>query len=155
MPDPTRIRPLVLADLDAVLELAAALPTAPRWPAQAWTAVLDPDAAPRRIALAAESEGRLTAIAVASLLAPEAELESICVAPDSQRRGLGGLLLTALVAELREQGVGRLLLEVRASNLPALALYRSLGFRQTGRRPRYYADPEEDALLLELVLNTE
>ena len=58
----------------------------------------------------------------------------------------------ALAEELRLAQVGEVLLEVRASNCPALALYRALGFAETGRRPLYYVDPEEDALLLRLRL---
>jgi ribosomal-protein-alanine N-acetyltransferase len=54
--------------------------------------------------------------------------------------------------ELAIAHVQELFLEVRASNRAALALYLSLGFSQTGRRPRYYIDPVEDALLLTLRL---
>ena len=50
------------------------------------------------------------------------------------------------------EGVGEVLLEVRASNQRALDFYRSLGWEETGRRPRYYADPEEDAVLMGLKL---
>jgi ribosomal-protein-alanine N-acetyltransferase len=92
------------------------------------------------------------AFAVASLLAPQAELETIAVAQATQRRGIARKLLSALVGELSAAAAVEFLLEVRASNNPALALYRSLGWRKTGLRPRYYSDPEEDAVLMTLPL---
>jgi ribosomal-protein-alanine N-acetyltransferase len=49
---------------------------------------------------------------------------------------------------LREKQLGYLTLEVRPSNEPALKLYEAFGFRQVGRRPNYYKNPREDALLL-------
>jgi len=60
--------------------------------------------------------------------------------------------LGALTGELRRSSVAGVHLEVRASNEAARALYARLGFVETGRRPRYYAAPEEDAVLLSLAL---
>ncbi|MGB8260217.1 MAG: ribosomal protein S18-alanine N-acetyltransferase, partial [Terracidiphilus sp.] len=122
------------------------------WPRAAYEAALEPDSARLRIALVAEAvaEEMLAGFAVASVLAPEAELETIAVAPAWQRQGVARQLLAALLGALARAGAQELRLEVRASNLPALALYRAAGFREAGRRPRYYANPEEDALLLRL-----
>jgi ribosomal-protein-alanine N-acetyltransferase len=69
-----------------------------------------------------------------------------------QRRGIGRRLVVALVAELERAEVEKLHLEVRASNGIAIAFYHSLGFIETGHRTRYYADPVEDAVLMELRL---
>lgn len=52
----------------------------------------------------------------------------------------------------RRASAESVLLEVRASNEPALALYTSMGFRQVGLRKRYYSNPEEDAVLMTLTL---
>ncbi len=90
--------------------------------------------------------------AVACLLPPEAELESIAVSAAEQRRGIGRELFFAMVDELRAAGVREVLLEVRASNRRALDFYHSLGWSETGRRLRYYTDPEEDAVLMILKL---
>lgn len=146
-----RMRP---ADLDAVVVLAAGLPHVSRWPREAYLAALDPHGAPPRIALVAldEPAGPLTGFALASIITPQAELEMVAVAAGAQRRGIGRGLLTALIEELRAAAVSEFLLEVRPSNAPALALYRGLGWRETGRRSRYYSDPEEDALLMSLDL---
>jgi ribosomal-protein-alanine N-acetyltransferase len=61
---------------------------------------------------------------------------------------LGGQLLLKLLAALKDLDVSRINLEVRASNHPALALYARHGFRETGRRIGYYAEPVEDAELM-------
>ena len=59
----------------------------------------------------------------------------------------------AMIAGMKERGEERLLLEVRASNLPARTLYESIGFVCDGIRKRYYRDPAEDAVLMSLTLN--
>lgn len=142
------IRRMEAADVDAVVALAGSLKDAPHWPPRAYLEALLPELSPRRIALvAAGPRGAPAGFAIASLVPPQAELETIAVALSSQRQGIGRRLLAAVVEELSRAGVRELLLEVRAANQPAQALYRSLGFAQTGRRPRYYADPVEDALL--------
>ncbi len=87
---------------------------------------------------------------MASLLPPEAELELIAVDPAAQRLGLAQQLFAELAQELRAARWNEMILEVRASNLPALALYRKLGFVETGRRKDYYQIPVEDALLMRL-----
>lgn len=148
------IRPLVPADLPRVLEIAAGLKDAPQWTEAAWLHALDSAVSPRRVALAAvePADGALLGFAVTSLMPPQAELETIAVAGESQRRGIGGTLLNALAAQLDCEGIEEFWLEVRESNRAALALYRLAGFAQTGRRKNYYRDPEEDGLLLTLRL---
>lgn len=91
--------------------------------------------------------GEPEAYLLAWQVADEIELLQLVVRASARRAGLGGALLDRLCAVAREGGVMAVHLEVRASNVPALALYRSRGFREVARRPRYYADGE-DALLL-------
>ena len=73
---------------------------------------------------------------------------NIAVSPDYRRQGIGEKLVTELVEGLKVRGNHSLMLEVRASNIPAQKLYEKLGFRLVGRRPRYYHNPKEDALIL-------
>ncbi len=94
----------------------------------------------------------MAGFAVASLLPPEAELETIAVAATAQRHGLARRLFAELATELAKAQIAEVNLEVRASNQPALELYRRLGFAETGRRVRYYHDPVEDAVLMRLRL---
>lgn len=144
---------MTVADLDRVMEIGVNLPEAPHWPQSAYLDALNADSMPRRIALVAEPDsGSLQGFAVASLLPPQAELESIAVSSESQRQGVGRKLIGALAGELRQAGVRDLWLEVRASNQAAQSFYRSLGFAETGRRRAYYADPIEDAVLMLLNL---
>jgi [ribosomal protein S18]-alanine N-acetyltransferase len=149
-----RVRRMTQADLDRVIEIAGSLKEAPQWPRLTYLVALDSVATPFRITLVAENPetGELMGFAVASLVPPEAELESIAVAPPFHRRGLARRLFAALTSELRLVQVAEVFLEVRASNFPALALYRSLGFVEMGRRSRYYHDPVEDALVMRLRL---
>ena len=81
------------------------------------------------------------------LVPPEAHVTTIGVAPRHQKRGVGAMLLTALVHASTDGGATELTLEVRPSNTAALALYRRCGFLIEGRRPRYY-DDGEDALIM-------
>lgn len=83
----------------------------------------------------------------------EREITNIAVAPDFRRRGIAKALLSALIAETKTRGEERLLLEVRASNLPARSLYESFGFLCDGVRKQYYRNPTEDAVLMSIPLN--
>lgn len=78
----------------------------------------------------------------------ETDMMNIAVSPDYRRRGIGEKLVTELVIQLQAEGNRSLMLEVRASNTPAQKLYEKLGFQMVGRRPRYYHNPKEDALIL-------
>jgi len=147
------IRPMTAEDVDSVLAMAAATPQAPHWPRAAYLTALDAQAAPRRIALVAECRSGIAAFAVASLVGAQTELESIVVAASLRRQGVARRLLAALVEELKRLGGAELLLEVRASNQPALELYGSCGFQPIALRSRYYIDPVEDAVLMKARLS--
>ena len=146
-----RIRRMTAADPVRVMEIAEGLRDAPHWTCAAYLAAIDPERAPRRIALVAEI-GSVVGFAVAIVVAPQAERETIAVAEEFQRRGVARRLFAALTEELTSAAVTEVLLEVRASNAQALEFYRALGFQETGRRRQYYADPVEDAVLLGLKL---
>ncbi len=148
------VRRMSATDVDEVMALAASLKDAPHWPRAAYLAAVDADEAPRRVALVAvdAASGSVAGFAVAGLVGGEAELETIAVAAQRQRQGVGRQLWAAMARELGLAGAREVRLEVRASNLPALGLYRALGFMETGRRPRYYAVPMEDAVLMDLRL---
>ena len=77
-----------------------------------------------------------------------ADMMNLCVNPDYRRQGIGEKLTLELERQLREEKVECLTLEVRVSNAPAITLYEKLGFKQVGKRPRYYEKPREDALIL-------
>lgn len=85
-------------------------------------------------------------------LGAEVEIINIAVAPALRRQGVGALLLRRVRAEAESSGAERIILEVRRSNAPAIALYASQGFIQAGVRPGYYPDTGEDALVYVLHL---
>ncbi len=79
---------------------------------------------------------------------PEADVMNLAVSPDYRRSGIGQRLLEALINRLTTEGINSLALEVRPSNGAALALYRRFAFAEIGRRPKYYVNPVEDALIM-------
>ena len=78
----------------------------------------------------------------------ESDVMNVAVHPDWRRQGIAEQLIETLIGELKNRGSKALMLEVRASNAPAIALYEKLGFRQVGLRKNYYRNPKEDALIL-------
>jgi ribosomal-protein-alanine acetyltransferase len=92
----------------------------------------------------------ILAYLVAHCVDSEWELQYIVVAKSFRRRGLATLLLNELVEHARARNVSAIFLEVRESNQSARALYRKLGFQETGVRKSYYSNPSEDAILCSL-----
>jgi ribosomal-protein-alanine acetyltransferase len=142
------IRRMLGKDIDRVMAIAASLKEAPHWTRDVYEKALASAAVPERIALIVEAGGEAVGFAVASLIPPQAELETIAVIPELQRQGTASRLFRELMIELQERQITEVILEVRESNQTARALYHSLGFIETGRRRSYYADPQEDAVLL-------
>lgn len=97
-----------------------------------------------------EQDGVVMGYAVLMHGVDDAELLDIGIALPYQRQGLGRGLLKEMLSLARELGKQRVVLEVRASNIPAIALYRSMGFAEIGLRRDYYvvADGREDAILM-------
>ena len=90
----------------------------------------------------------LAGYAVLRIIAPEAEVENICVAPACRRSGVGEALMEAMLRLAAERDAERIFLEVRAHNEPAKALYRKRGFVESYRRKNYYQGPTEDAIIM-------
>ena len=86
--------------------------------------------------------------AVLRIIAPEAEIENICVAPACRRSGVGEALMEEMLRLTAERDAERIFLEVRAHNEPAKALYLKKGFIESNRRRNYYQGPTEDAIIM-------
>jgi len=80
---------------------------------------------------------------------------NLAVDPECGRRGIGTLLLRSALARAIALGLGEATLEVRESNAGAIVFYRRHGFATIGRRPCYYADTQEDALVMTVKLGSE
>jgi len=85
----------------------------------------------------------------------EIQLLNIAVHPEKRGRGLGNRLLREMIRVGIERGMEQIWLEVRTSNTKARRLYEKLGFLAAGRRPRYYQDTNEDAIVMSLNLLNE
>lgn len=84
-------------------------------------------------------------------VAGEAELLTLAVAPEARRRGLARALVSRFLYQARLRGAEQAFLEVAADNVPAIALYESVGFSPAGLRRGYYRRPDgqrSDALVL-------
>ena len=98
--------------------------------------------------LVAEVDGAVAGYIGSQSVLDAADMMNLAVSPDYRRKGIGQALVNALVEHLKQNNVIALLLEVRVSNAPAIALYESMGFEQIGLRPKYYHNPREDAFIL-------
>ena len=103
---------------------------------------------PLSLWLVAVENDRVVGYVGSQTVLDEADMMNVAVSPDARQKGVGNALVTALADRLKANAVRCLTLEVRASNEPAKALYQKLGFIQVGRRPNYYRNPREDALIL-------
>jgi ribosomal-protein-alanine N-acetyltransferase len=89
---------------------------------------------------------------VARMGADELHINNVAVREIYRRRGIGRSLLDRILEEGTRAGVPCAFLELRAGNHAALALYENCGFRVTARRPKYYSEPVEDALVMSIQL---
>ena len=95
-----------------------------------------------------EEDGAVLGYVGSQSVAPESDMMNLAVAPQARNRGIAQALVCALIEELKAQNMESLTLEVRVSNEPAIKLYTKLGFEIIGKRPRYYVNPQEDALIM-------
>ena len=92
---------------------------------------------------------------VAQVVETEAELHNIAVDPAFQRKGIGKELMKHFLERIGTAGVQDIFLMVRPSNEAAIHLYESAGFCFLERRPKYYEDTKEDALIFYKSLDTD
>jgi ribosomal-protein-alanine N-acetyltransferase len=145
------IRPAQFDDLSAILAIEQSAPTAAHWSDAVYQAILDGEE--RRTLLVAEEAGQIAGFAVAASAGVEWELENIVV-PDAFRgRGIGAQLLQALVNLAQAAGAEELHAEIRESNPAIKNFYSRVGFKEVGRRTKYYALPPEDAILMRLLIS--
>ncbi|EAR63025.1 ribosomal protein S18-alanine N-acetyltransferase [Neptuniibacter caesariensis] len=134
---------------DALLEMEQRCFTSP-WSAQRLNEYLTPS--PRKLALGLYENG-LIGFAIFSIILDEAELLQIAISPLEQRKGCALNLLKGSLESLKGKGVVKLMLEVNSTNLPAVGLYKRIGFKEDGVRNGYYPSSlpggdREDAILM-------
>jgi len=152
------IRPAIEAELSQIVVLERETVTAPHWAWRDYSTLLHADGkGSMRRCLYVAADGRVVSgFAVGSAYGPatevEADLESVAVRTEMRRQGLGSALCRAVMDWARHEGATAIGLEARAGSGEALRLYGGLGFVAVGRRPHYYHDPEEDAILMRCAL---
>lgn len=158
------VRPLNHGDLDRIMEIELAAYPFP------WSRGIFGDCIRAGYDCWGLQLGRqLVGYSVQNDAAGEAHLLNLCIDPAQQRRGFGSLLLDNALRIARSRGCSSMFLEVRPTNAPGIALYRSRGFIEVGRRPAYYsaetprhgeysaasaAAGREDALVMRLELGS-
>jgi [ribosomal protein S18]-alanine N-acetyltransferase len=138
--------PGAAADIDAIVVLESESFTNP-WSRQTLVWELQNSDVTLVYVLRRDDE-RIAAFCVCWIIFDELHINTLAVAPGDRRQGVATTLLRQVMVEAAAKGAQKATLEVRASNMSALALYERLGFHVAATRPGYYTKPEEDALIL-------
>ena len=149
-----RIRLAAPADIPAMMQLEALCSSAAHWSREQYDRIFEAEG-PRRAAWVVEAEGTtpsLYGFLVAQEVAGEWEIENIVVQEQMRRQRLATRLVVELQEAAHTERASAIFLEVRASNRGARAFYEGCGFLPNGRRPRYYSQPDEDAITYRLTL---
>jgi [ribosomal protein S18]-alanine N-acetyltransferase len=139
------VRRMSASDVSTALSILQESPEASIWSRESLL-----DSVSQGNAWAAEQDGRVSGILIGRLAADEFEVLNLAVGKASRRRGVATKLVSAALEFAVTSGARQAYLEVRASNEGGIALYTRAGFRVCGRRPNYYRNPVEDAVLLVL-----
>ena len=146
------IDPMRWWDIDEAVAIDRDLFGATAWSAATfWSELAGVPAS--RVYLASRDDTGLTGYGGIQVVGSDADIQTLAVRPDRQRRGIGAELLLALIQEARDRDVAALHLEVRADNVGAQALYAAHGFEQLAVRRNYYPD-RSDALAQRLLLRS-
>lgn len=141
------IRSSQVKDIPAILEIEQSAHLSP-WSEK----LLNSSFSNRSHNFVAETTEQIVGYVFSSLVADELTLENICVAPSKQGQGIGRLLMQYLLEQAKSLQVQDVWLEVRASNIAAIELYKQFGFIEQGVRKNYYPIPssheKEDAILM-------
>lgn len=148
------IRKATPEDIAIIRKLEHESETAAHWGEREYDALFASEAPRRIVLMAAEEAGeQVLGFVIARCADDEWEIENVVVASSGRRRGLGSALVRSLLHQARRSGATSVLLEVRESNAAARGLYEKIGFNQVGKRPSYYREPPEDALLLKISIS--
>lgn len=139
------VRHMSASDVSAVLLILEESPEASIWSSESLL-----ESASRGTAWVAELGDSVAGIFIGRVAADEFEVLNLAVGKACRRRGIATRLLRAALEDARIAGARQAYLDVRASNEGGIALYERLGFQVCGRRPSYYRNPTEDAVLLVL-----
>jgi ribosomal-protein-alanine N-acetyltransferase len=143
-----RIRGLAASDVPAVSAILQESPEAASWSEES----LVPSAFAGRASWVAERDGIVAGFLIGRMVADEFEILNMAVGRAWRQIGIGSKLLESALEFSRSAKISQVVLEVRASNKPAIAVYRRHGFSECGHRAHYYRNPTENAVLLSIRL---
>lgn len=138
------IRTFESRDVESVFEIQSACPEVAQW------SLWDYDRVTRgeMSGWVAEVDSKVAGFVIVRRVAADVEILNFAVRREFRRKGIGASLMQGVTEWGKSLRAEKAFLEVRASNAGAVSFYQKLGFRETGRRPRYYSAPIDDALLL-------
>jgi ribosomal-protein-alanine N-acetyltransferase len=142
------VRPAQAEDLDAIVEIER-VSFSDAWSEASFRSLLGRSEVTFVVATSAnDTAEEILGYIVATFAADQGEIANLAVRPQLRRAGHASRLLDFVHREAVRRAVTSMWLEVRESNKSARALYSAHGYREMGRRVRYYEDPLEDALVL-------
>jgi len=143
------LRPMETNDLDQVLEIETESFVEP-WTRQNFEQEIEsPSASEMMVALL---EKKVVGYSVTWYLEHEVHLANVAVRKSCRARGIGRALVEEVLDRARSEGAAQIVLEVRESNVEAIKLYETLGFRTVGLKRNYYKKENEDAILMRCLL---
>ncbi|MHB8485328.1 MAG: ribosomal protein S18-alanine N-acetyltransferase [Candidatus Acidiferrales bacterium] len=153
---PVKIHRLEGRDIDVVFQIQTQCREASQWSRKEYELLAAPPSANNTTPCwVAENDGQVAGFLAARKLADELEILNLAVIPASRRQGIASQLLRTAMKWAAAEGIAKIYLEVRASNTAAKTFYQSHGFHAIGKRPNYYGDPADDAILLTARVNIE
>lgn len=143
------IAPMELWDIDGVMEIEYASFAIP-WSREAFEEELTNNK--HAVYIVAKQDNKVIGYGGMWKVLEEGHITNIAVHPDFRRMRVGYAIVEALTQIAKNKGIGSMTLEVRENNIAAQGLYRKFGFEVVGRRKKYYADNNEDALIMTMVM---
>lgn len=144
----TQIRKAVSSDIDLIIDIADSGSVS--WGIESIKTSLEK---PNSIFVAENNEGSITGFIAVLVVSDELQILNIVVSPEFRNKGIATLLIRSAAIHAATIGAQNCFLEVDAANQPALSLYEKLGFKETGRRPKYYSNGNDAIMMLATIEN--
>ncbi|WP_432662726.1 ribosomal protein S18-alanine N-acetyltransferase [Wukongibacter baidiensis] len=139
------VREMTLDDLDAVMEIERICFTTP-WARESFEREIRDNQLAKYLVI--EYGGKIVGYGGLWTIIDEGHITNIAIHKEFRNKKLGSFLVQAMIEFAENLGIHRMTLEVRESNIPAIGLYSKLGFVPCGKRPKYYQDNNEDAIIM-------
>lgn len=143
--DNTHVREMTLDDLDTILEIENTCFAAP-WTRNSFEDEIRNNHLAKYLII--QYDGQIVGYGGMWIIVDEAHITNIAIDKEFRNKGLGSLLVKLMIEYVEELGIYAMTLEVRESNMAAQGLYMKFGFKAYGKRPKYYQDNNEDAVIM-------